>query len=205
MKKMLALLLAACLFLTACSGTPADDLSSGSSVPQDDPPAQRTLEFCAKVSAFDRDGVDELMVREARGEVNFEWDDPSKAQLLEALTAFTSQNTVTVRESKVNGDHAFVIVSVEYIDFGGKEVDWSRMVADEFIAQARRSGGLDNLTEEEMIQLMCDAIVAQATDWEWSKVTADYMVSLKKDGDDWFVVDAERGLWYALVCNFGKR
>ena len=196
MKKTLALLLTACLFLTACSSAPKDDL-----------PAQRTQEFCTKLAALDFEGAVELIEPEQRDELDLTelgLDDPSIAPVLEAMKTFTTQNTVTVKDSKVEGDKAVVTVSVEYIDLTGKTEDLLNTAMTEATAQALLSDDIENLTEEDVMKMVCDALAAQATDQEWEKTTADYVVSLKKDGDDWFLVDAEEELLFALISNFGQ-
>ena len=200
MKKTLALLLTVCLFLTACA-----------SVPQDDLPAQRALEFCTKIAAFDFDGAVVLFYPGPSyyGEDEHEpwpWEaDPSLYQMVEAMKAYTTQNTVTIKDSKVEGGRAVVTVSVEYIDLGGRLADLldAAMAAD--TAQELIPDDIEGLSEEESLQIVRDVLVAYAPNHKFEKVTADYVVSLKKDGDDWFVVDAEEELLLALISNIGRK
>ena len=205
MKKTLALLLAACLFLTACASGPTGDLSSGSSAPAEDQVAQRVLDFCTRVSAFDFEGAAVFLDYQSTSDEEDDWEDyPFSHPMVEAAKAYTTQNTVTIKDCQVSGDRAIVTVSVEYIDLNGKFEDVKvEALAASGIAQEMTPDEIENITEEEALPLLCDALVAYASDHEFEKTTADFMVPLKWVYDDWVLISIDEELLFALISNIG--
>ena len=201
MKKTLALLLTTCLFLTACASGPTGDLSSGSSAPAEDQVAQRVLDFCTRYSALDFESAMVFLGHQSTSDEGDEWENyPSSHPMIKAMQAYTTQNTVTIKDCQVSGDRAIVTVSVEYIDLNGKFEDVKvEALAASGIAQEMTPDEIENITEEEALPLLCDALVAYASDHEFEKTTADFMVSLKKVDNDWILISMDEELPSALL------
>lgn len=195
MKKTLALLLTACFLLVGCGEE------------QDNGPAKATQDFCAKMTQLDISGAADLIEPDQRAELNLDelgLDDPEIAPVLEAMKAFTSQNTCTVKSSTVDGDTATVTVSVNYIDLSGKMEDLLNNATTAAVAKALKADDPAALTQDEITQMVCDALAEQATSTTWTKSNAEFTVDLVKIDGQWYLTTADEKLLYSLISYFGQ-